>query len=321
MIKISRANAFPMPTLFLLIALLATTSICKGDNLSEDQMTDEVQTVQVGDINMAYRIMGRSEPLIMIMGGFGATMDVWSPQLLEDLSSRYRVIILDNRGMENTTAPAGNFPVAQFANDTAGLMDALHIKKANIFGWSMGGLMAQELAICPPEKVDKLILCTSRCSGGRIGTPQSKVYRIIINTSITNTSMINTLAINRSSSIEKQRNALPNTLFPPEWLSKQPPSYEWFPTPRETSPPENVRRQQHAIATWPGACDPLDKINSSTLVAAGTEDTVIPPKNAFTLAQGIDSSWLVQFKGGGHGLMYQYPDRLAGIIEDFIDRS
>jgi pimeloyl-ACP methyl ester carboxylesterase len=113
---------------FFLVTFLATTSICEGDNLSEDQTTDKVQTIQVGDINMAYMTLGQSEPLIMIMAGFGATMDVWSSQLLEDLSSRYRVIILDNRGRGNTTATAGNLSIAQFANDTAGLMDTLHIK-------------------------------------------------------------------------------------------------------------------------------------------------------------------------------------------------
>ena len=112
-----------------------------------------------------------------------------------------------------------------------------------------------------------------------------------------------------------------NLLFPKDWLSKQPPFYKWFPLPKETSLPENIERQAQAIATWPGSFDRLGSIKSPTLVVTGTEDVITPPENAFILAQRINASWLVQFEGAGHGLMYQYPDRLAKIVEDFIELS
>ena len=78
-------------------------------------------------------------------------------------------------------------------------------------------------------------------------------------------------------------------------------------------------RQTQAIAAWPGTFDRLGSIESPTLVVTGTEDVIAPPENAFILAQRINGSWLVQFNGAGHGLMYQYPDRLAKIVEDFIE--
>ncbi len=83
--------------------------------------------------------MGQGEPLVLIMGG-SATMDWWPAEFLENLSSKYQVIIFDNRGMGFTTASPADFSIDQFANDTAGLMDAIGIKQANVLGGSLGGL-------------------------------------------------------------------------------------------------------------------------------------------------------------------------------------
>jgi pimeloyl-ACP methyl ester carboxylesterase len=112
-----------------------------------------------------------------------------------------------------------------------------------------------------------------------------------------------------------------NLLFPKEWLSSQPPFYEWFPLPKETSLPENIKRQSEAIAAWPGTFDRLKSIKAPTLLVTGKEDLIVHPENSFILAQRINASWLVQFNGAGHGLMYQYPDRLAKIVVDFIELS
>jgi pimeloyl-ACP methyl ester carboxylesterase len=295
---------------FLLIMLMVmTASNCTGLDLKGDSVysNDEVKTVQVDNITTAYRIMGQGDPLVMIIGSLGATMDDWDPQLLNDLSSRHGVVIFDNPGMGNTTAPEGNWSIAEFANDTAGLMDALNIKKANVLGWSMGTFVAQELAIRYPEKVDKLILYATRCDGGKNAMSQSlSTWGILTNTSL---------------SPEEQSNNLFKILFPPEWLSMHPDFYTRFLAPKETSSPENLKRQQQAIASWNGTCDRLDQIKSPTLVVVGTEDVLTPTENAFIVARGINGSWLVQFKGGGHGLMYQYPDKLAEIVEDFISLS
>jgi pimeloyl-ACP methyl ester carboxylesterase len=109
---------------------------------------------------------------------------------------------------------------------------------------------------------------------------------------------------NTSGSPEERGMRLLNLLFPKDWLSRQPAFYKWFPLPKETSRPENMRRQVQAIATWLGACDRLGSIKSPVLVVTGREDVIAPPENAFILAQRINVSWLVQFEGAGHGLMY-----------------
>ena len=125
--------------LVLLFMLSVATHDCMGmDSRAEtNQSRDEVERAAVGDINIAYRVLGQGDPIVLIMG-YSSTMDMWDPLFLDSLSSKYRVIIFDNRGMGNTTAPPGNFSIAQVANDTAGLLTALGIEKYHVLGWSMG---------------------------------------------------------------------------------------------------------------------------------------------------------------------------------------
>lgn len=286
--------------LLLLAATMAAMPTYAGMSSQEG-----IKRVQVGDIAMAYEVQGQGNPLVLIMG-YSGTMDLWDPRFLDLLSSKYRIIIFDNRGMGDTSAPSGNFSIAQFANDTIGLMEALGIEKANVLSWSMGTYVAQEMAIRHPEKVDKMILIAGDCGGNEAVMPSPEVLDALTNT---------------TGSPEERGKRLFEVLFPSEWLSRQPASYEWFPIPKETSSSENIERQSQAIADWTGTYDRLDRILSQTLVVTGTEDVIAPPENAFILASKINGSWLVQFEEGGHGLMYQYPERLAGVVEDFIELS
>ncbi|MFZ2470534.1 MAG: alpha/beta hydrolase [Methanothrix sp.] len=293
--------------LIMLFVLSVVTHDCIGMDYREEKNHGivEVEKVPVGDINIAYRVLGQGDPIVLIMG-YSSTMDMWDPRFLDNLSSKYKVIIFDNRGMGNTTAPPGIFSIAQFANDTTGLMAALGIEKAHIMGWSMGSFVAQELAIRYPENVDKIILYAGDCGGMEAVMPSPQVLKDLANT---------------SGSQEERGMRLFNLLFSKDWLSKQPAFYKWFPLPKETSLPENIERQAQAIATWSGAFDRLGLIKSPVLVVTGTEDVIAPPENSFILAHKINVSWLVQFEGAGHGLMYQYPDRLAKIVADFIELS
>ncbi|HYX56498.1 MAG TPA: alpha/beta hydrolase [Nitrososphaeraceae archaeon] len=110
--------------------------------------------VHVGDIDIAYKIFGKGEPILLI-NGYSHSMDNWDPTLLERLASNHTVIIFNNRGIGNTTSGENRFFIAQFANDTAGLLDVLEIKQADILGYSMGGFIAQELALTHPDRVGK----------------------------------------------------------------------------------------------------------------------------------------------------------------------
>jgi pimeloyl-ACP methyl ester carboxylesterase len=108
--------------------------------------------VKVGDIDMAYKRLGNSSntPIVLIIGCC-TTMDMWNPSVLKELSLNRSVIIFDNRGAGETMLGTREFSISQFVDDTVGLLDQLKIPKADIFGISMGSIIAQELALMNPE--------------------------------------------------------------------------------------------------------------------------------------------------------------------------
>ncbi len=134
-----------------------------------------IQKVRVGDIDIAYKTFGEGDPIILI-NGYSFNMDSWDPTLLETLAANHTVIVFNNRGMGNTTSGEEEPSISLFANDTAGLLDALNIQKADVLSWSMGGRIAQELTLTYPDKVGKLILYAIGC-GGPNSVPQSQEVR------------------------------------------------------------------------------------------------------------------------------------------------
>ena len=116
-------------------------------------------------------------------------MDAWDPSFLTGLSSNHTVIVFDSRGIGNTTAGSKPYTYQQLANDTAGLLDALKIPKADVMGYSLGSFIAQAFTISHPEKVNSLILVASTC-GGKDGIDQPpefmKLQSDIVNKSLKN---------------------------------------------------------------------------------------------------------------------------------------
>ncbi len=261
-----------------------------------------VQTVHVGDINIAYRTVGAGEPIVMIMG-FAGTMDLWSTGLVERLAKDHSVIVFDNRGMGLTAASDAPFSLELFADDTAGLMSALNISSAHVIGWSMGADIAQELALRHPERVESLILVAGDCGGDEAVPPTDEVLARLTDT---------------TGTPQEQGARLLALLFPPDWFADHQDLSSYFPEVTESSSPESIGRQAAAMATWNGTYDRLPEITQKTLVVTGTEDVIAPSKNAFILGERIPGAWVVQFKEAGHGLMYQDLDGLAETVLFFI---
>jgi pimeloyl-ACP methyl ester carboxylesterase len=268
------------------------------NNTSLNQINQTLtKTVRVGDIEVGYRIFGNGDPLFLIMG-FKGTMDLWDQRLLQNLASKFKVIIFDNRGMGDTTAgdTNKNSSILQFANDTAGLIDALGFKKATVLGWSMGGFIAQELALNHPDKVDRLILYATSCGGKEAVFPGPDVLKNITDS---------------SGSLKQQHDRFAYMLFSREWIKQVPNYIDYFPMTNESTSPASIDRQLSAIISWGGDCSSIHSITKPTLVIGGTSDSLTLPPNFSLLTERIPGSWLIQIKGGGHGLMYQYPDALS----------
>jgi pimeloyl-ACP methyl ester carboxylesterase len=277
----------------LLLAALALTSGCASHS----------SPVRIGDIEMSYQVHGKGPALVMIMG-FRGTMDLWDANVIKALSRHFKVIVFDNRGMGGTTGGNREFTIEQFADDTAGLLDALGVDSAHVLGWSMGTEVALEFALRHPDKINKLVLCAADCSM-QMFPPAPDVLEKLYDT---------------SGPPERHGEGLVALMFPQDWL-KEHGAYikEVFSHPMASFSPENIRRQAAAMDKWKGCCDRLPHINTATLLVTGTEDVLTPPRNSYMLAEKLPNARLVTFENAGHGVIYQYPERFAQIVIGFLE--
>ncbi len=268
-----------------------------------------VKKVHVGDIDIAYKTFGRGDPILLISGS-GNVMDVWPTHFLKELASNHTVIIFDNRGVGNTTVGTRPFSIAQFANDTVGLLDALDIQRTDVLGFSMASFIAQQLTLMYPERVTRLVLYGASC-GGHESIPQTQEV----------TRIISDLVNNRSQNAD----AFLSVTFPPEWIRANP-NLETFPKTKEIILFTTLVKQFNAVEdwlsrNWSGVCNQLQNISIPTLIITGAEDVAVPAANSLILVEKIPSAWLVQIKGAGHGLMYQYPEEFSEIVKTFLSTT
>ena len=257
------------------------------------------QKVKVGDIDIAYKLFGKGDPVLMIPG-FSMTKEMWGP-ILNDLSENHTVIIFDNRGIGETTAGNRTFSMNQFINDTVGLIEALEIEKPiDVLGLSLGGMIAQELAMSHPEIVNHLIVVASSCGGEKSLPPQLSPRDL---------QSMQTGTANKSLFL--------HALFPDNWIRENSDEINrTFALPQVSQ--EILLKYGEAVSKWKGSCDSISNIDKPVLVITGTEDITSPPINSLKIAEKIPSAWLIQIDGGGHGVMQQYPETVDKIIEIFL---
>src|SRR5919112_1605998 len=172
---------------------------------SLDIQSIPAKKVHVGDIEIAYKTFGKGNPILLI-NGYSHSMDNWDPTLLERLAFNYTVIIFDNRGIGNTTSGEKGFSMVQFANDTASLLDVLQFKQIDVLGYSMGGMIAQELALNYPDRVGKLIIYASTCGGKEFIVSQDVINRLS----------------NGTGSAMDRIERLVHLFYPEEWRNENP---------------------------------------------------------------------------------------------------
>ena len=281
-----------------------------------------LKKVHVGDIDIAYKMFGQGDPIILFNGA-SDSMDAWDPSFLTGLSSNHTVIAFDQRGIGNSTVGSKPYTYLQLANDSAGLLDALKIPKADVMGYSLGGHIAQAFTISHPDKVNRLILVATTC-GGKDGIPKPaeflKLQADVVNKSLQNIP------------ITEELKALNVASLGSGWVKLHPESVD---IPANTTslqqlkpglPPEIANKQNSLViwenTNWSGACDAEAKLAKPTLVIAGTDDNdYMPHGNALILASKIPGAWLVQIKDAGHAVMDQYPAEIGKIVNTFLSTT
>jgi pimeloyl-ACP methyl ester carboxylesterase len=282
-----------------------------------------LEKVRVGDIDIAYKMFGKGDPIIL-HNGASDNMDAWDPALLSILSSNNTVIVFDSRGIGNTTAGTEPYSIQLLANDTAGLMDGLKIQQANVLGYSLGTFTTQQFAITHPDKVSSVILIAGTC-GGKDYVPRpaefNKLQAGIVNKSLNNISLS-----------QEEMKSLVNASLGSGWIKLHPESAEipeniTFQQMKPSLSPEAMNNQwkggQAWVASdWDGACDDLAKIDKPLLVITGTDDNeYVPHANALVIANKVPGAWLVQIKDAGHAVPDQYPDEVGKIVQTFLSTT
>jgi pimeloyl-ACP methyl ester carboxylesterase len=139
----------------------------RGEQVAVDEKGRGIYQVKGNGVKIGYKLAGAGEPLVMIPG-LGNTMEVWPPQLLEGLSRKYQLIILDNRGMGYSTANETPFNYRLFADDVISLLDVLGVKKANVLGFSMGSAVTQKLLLDYPQRFHKAVIHATTTDGSKV---------------------------------------------------------------------------------------------------------------------------------------------------------
>ena len=265
-------------------------------------------TVRSNDIEIYYEEHGSGEPLVLIMG-WGCNAATWKPQL-PGLAERFRVITFDNRGVGRTSAPKDAYSIAEMAEDTRGLLDALDIARTHVFGISMGGMIAQELALIYPERVDALALgCTSP------GSKRAAGYRDLFK----NISTFNDTVGSDGPSLEWFQDFL-KLLWTDSAITHSDTHLQDFVLSliRFPATSHGMHNQSYAIAAH-DAYDRLPQIQHQTLVMTGDKDGLIDCENSLILAGQIPNANLKIFPGLKHAFHLEAAARVNTVLIDFID--
>jgi pimeloyl-ACP methyl ester carboxylesterase len=286
-----------------LAAATVTTALgaCGSSQPSATTVSVTSATARVAataDGTVGYREVGSGPPLVLIMG-YAGTMETWEPQFVDTLALHYRVVVFDNAGIGDTRALPAPLTVDAMANQTSALISALGLGRPDVLGWSMGGMIAQALAVLHPDQVRRLVLCATFPGVGTVIPPQAA---------------INDLTNGNGLSV----------LFPAD----QPMAADAFVaegqsyTGAEAASAGVISAQGDASLAWFHGADAAGrqtaKITTPTLVADGTEDKLDAVSNSRTIARLIPGARLLLYPDAGHGFLFQEGTPFAVTVESFL---
>jgi 3-oxoadipate enol-lactonase len=261
--------------------------------------------VQIGDVNLHYEIQGKGDPLLMIMG-LGSSSASWDLELISELARSFRTIVYDNRGTGQSDKPKIPYTLEMFANDAIGLLDALELSRVHVFGVSMGGMIAQELALCFGHRLQTLTLGCTTCGGKNAVPPPPESVKLL---SAPRDGLSNEELIRRGwplgytpAYIQNHRDSLEATI--PRLLA--------HPTPA-------AAYKRHLDATYTlKTYDRLPAIATPTLVVTGAQDVLIPARNSEIIAERIPGAKLHIIANAGHAFFTEARDEFLKAFVPFV---
>lgn len=261
--------------------------------------------VHANGIDIYYEITGEGEPLLLI-AGLGYCHWQWH-KMVPGLAVHFRVITYDNRGAGQTDKPAGPYNVQMMGDDAAGLLDALGISQAIVLGHSMGGFVAQQVALSRPDLVSKLVLASTNFGGpNHIPVTQEAMA------AMTDRSGDPADVVRRGVAVA----------CAPGFAEANPDVVQELVAYRFTIPvPPEAYQAQMGVGLGLLSAEAafehrLKDVTAPTFIFFGAEDRVVPPGNADLLAKAIPGSKVYILPDAGHLFPIEAPDRaVAALVE------
>jgi len=268
---------------------------------------------KINNVEINYHTVGDGQPLLFI-AGLGVDNMCWIYQVPE-FQEFFKAIVFDNRGIGKSTGSIAPYSIRMMADDAVELLKYLNIEKSHIVGTSMGGMIAQEMAINYPNMVDKLVLCST------FAKPQNMVEIIMKGVKdIIGYNALDIFGINPHRLVfEKLFSYLLQQIFSEKFLLENKKLIEE--TLRKylskITYVETFLKQTGAVYTH-NTIDRLNLIKAETLIITGMEDKLVVPECSDILAEKISRSKLRKIEHAEHGMHFEMPDIINKIVIDFL---
>jgi pimeloyl-ACP methyl ester carboxylesterase len=287
----------PVVVLAVLAGLLAGAPVAAAATAADAP----THTAQIGKQKIGYRSIGTGPPIVFIQGLSGS-MDGWDPTFLDSLAaSGHRVVVFDNEGIGRSTALPGRLTIRRMGANTARLIKALHLKRPDVAGWSMGGMIAQSFAVRHPRSLRRLALLATAPGDGKAVAPLPDALALLKGDGTDVTGLL-------------------NQLFPPDQTAARDTYVTHLLTRKNfvpLIPAKVVKRQISASITWLTGGDKdgarVKALHLPVLVGGGELDHLLPVGNQRHIAKIIKGAKLVTYPDAAHGFFFQH-------AEDFLPR-
>lgn len=305
-----KTQAAVLATLALATALVASAPIAAGAQ-PPTCMTSCVETrfLQVGEVRYAYRVVGLGEgPALVMLNRFRGTMDEWDPAFIDALAADRTVILFDNVGVARSSGTASP-RLTGWADGAAALIRALGHERVDVFGFSFGGLVAQELAHRDPDLVRRLIIAGSgagyveghnvRAEAVAVATRPVNVDEDFLYLFFRDTPTSQAAGRAHLARLRARDDAFQSLVSEEAWRAM-------------LSAGADVGTPETSLLNRAPA------LNKPVLVANGVEDVMIPTYQSFALAQALPDARLVIYPDSGHAFMFQFPEAFAAEVDAFL---
>ncbi len=252
-------------------------------------------------MDLHHVVAGTGEPLLLIQGMSGTHLS-WGEPFTAALQDEFQTVAYDHRGIGSSTPADAPFTIGDLAEDAAGLLDRLGWESAHVLGISMGGMVAQELALRHPARLRTLTLgCTYPGGPGSASAPAATMQKL----GAAMTSGDRELAIRAGYECNTS-----------EAFREDPANYEAFRAMALAAPARlpTIMLQMQAIAAF-DVQSRLGQVAAPTLVIHGTEDQMLPASNGELIAERIPGAELQLWEGVGHVFWWEQPERAAAALK------